>query len=52
MYQHSIDTGELPQEWLNASISCIYKKGDKHAAENYHYFGFLFAVGDQLNSLF
>jgi hypothetical protein len=24
MYQHSIDTGELPQDWLNANISCIY----------------------------
>ena len=34
MYQHSIDT-ELPQDWLNANISCIYKKGNKHAAENY-----------------
>ena len=35
MYQHSIDTGELPQDWLNANTSCIYKTGDKHAAENY-----------------
>jgi hypothetical protein len=35
MCQHSIDTGELPQDWLNANTSCIYKKGDKHAAENY-----------------
>ena len=35
MFQHSIDTGELPQNWLNANSSCIYKTGDKHATENY-----------------
>ena len=28
MYQHSIDTGELPQDWLNANISCIYTRVD------------------------
>jgi hypothetical protein len=28
MYQHSIDTGELPHDWLNANISCIYIRVD------------------------
>jgi hypothetical protein len=23
------------EDWLNANISCVYKKGDTHAAENY-----------------
>ena len=35
IFQKSIDTGTLPEDWLNANISCVYKKGDKHAAENY-----------------
>ena len=34
IYQKSLNTGTLPSDWLNANISCIYKKGDKHAAEN------------------
>ena len=35
IFQASLDTGKLPTDWTNANISPIYKKGDKHAAENY-----------------
>jgi hypothetical protein len=35
IYQKSIDTGTLSRDWLNANVSCIFKKGDKHAPENY-----------------
>jgi hypothetical protein len=35
IFQSSIDTGVLPKDWLNANISSIYKKGEKHSAENY-----------------
>jgi len=35
IYQKSINTGSLPSDWLNANISSIFKKGDKHATENY-----------------
>ena len=35
IYQRSLDSGELPKDWLSANISCLYKKGDKHATENY-----------------
>ena len=35
LYQVSLNTGELPSDWRNANIACIFKKGDKHAAENY-----------------
>jgi hypothetical protein len=35
IYQKFIDTGTLPRDWLNANVSCIIKKGDKHAPENY-----------------
>ena len=33
--QLSLDTGELPKDWRDANISSIFKKGDKHLAENY-----------------
>ncbi|KAL8621525.1 hypothetical protein ACOMHN_026197 [Nucella lapillus] len=35
LFQYSLDTGDLPSELRNANIACVYKKGDKHAAENY-----------------
>ena len=35
IFQLSIDSGELPNDWREANISCIFKKGDKHLAENY-----------------
>ena len=35
IFQTSIDTGTLPEDLLNANISCAYKKGDKHSAESY-----------------
>ncbi|KAK3091517.1 hypothetical protein FSP39_020434 [Pinctada imbricata] len=33
--QKSLDSGDLPKDWTDANISSIYKKGDKHLAENY-----------------
>jgi len=35
IYQHSVDEGTLPEDWLNANVSPIYKKGNVHQAENY-----------------
>ena len=35
IFQRSIDHGKFPNDWLSANVSCILKKGDKHAAENY-----------------
>ena len=26
IFQTSIDTGTLPEDWINANISCVYKK--------------------------
>ena len=35
IFQKSIDCGELPDDWLNANATPVYKKGDAHKAENY-----------------
>ena len=35
IFQRSLDTGVLPESWLQANISPIYKKGDRTQAENY-----------------
>ena len=33
LYQHSI---EVPQEWRDANVVPIFKKGDRHQPSNYH----------------
>ena len=35
IFQCSLDTGLLPTDWLNANIAPVFKKGDRHAPENY-----------------
>ena len=35
IFQISLDTGILPDDWTNANISPIFKKGDRHLPENY-----------------
>ena len=35
IYQKSLDTGTLPTDWLEANISCVFKKGDRHQPEYY-----------------
>ena len=35
IFQFSIDTGSLPTDWRDANISPVFKKGDRHLAENY-----------------
>ncbi|WAR06007.1 LORF2-like protein [Mya arenaria] len=35
IFQRSVDTGELPYDWRNANVAPVYKKGDRHTAENY-----------------
>ena len=34
IFQLSLDSG-TPTDWLKANITSVYKKGDKHNAENY-----------------
>ena len=35
LFQKSLDSGTLPDDWISANIAPIYKKGDRHLAENY-----------------
>ena len=35
IYQKSVNTGTLPDDWLTANVAPIFKKGDKHLEENY-----------------
>ena len=35
IFQLSINTGQLPNDWKQANISCVFKKGDKHLPSNY-----------------
>ena len=35
IFQSSLDSGSLPEDWTNANVSPIFKKGDRHRAENY-----------------
>ena len=35
IYQKSVFSGILPQDWLNASVSPIFKKGDRSLPSNY-----------------
>ena len=35
LFQKSLNTGELPKDWKDANVTPVFKKGDKHLAENY-----------------
>ena len=35
IFKISIAQGKLPQDWLNANVSPVFKKGNRHLAENY-----------------
>ena len=35
LFQLSLESGTLPDDWTNANVSPIFKKGDRHRAENY-----------------
>ena len=35
IFQNSYNTSKIPNSWKDANISAIFKKGDRHEAENY-----------------
>ena len=36
LFQHCLDTGEIPKEWSLANICLLYKKGDRASLRSYH----------------
>jgi hypothetical protein len=35
IFKQSLETGKLPEDWLKANVTPVYKKGDKSNVENY-----------------
>ena len=35
IFQKSIDTGSIPDDWLTANVVAVFRKGDKHDPSNY-----------------
>ena len=35
LFQVSLDTGAVPEDWKNAHVSPVFKKGERYKAENY-----------------
>ena len=35
LFQKSLDSGMLPKDWKDANVTPVFKKGDRHAPENY-----------------
>ena len=35
IYQRTLDHGEIPQDWRDALVVPIFKKGERHIAANY-----------------
>jgi hypothetical protein len=35
IFQYSLNHGELPNDWRDANVSPVFKKGDRHLVENY-----------------
>ena len=35
LFQRSLDSGEVPEDWKEANVAPVFKKGDKNRASNY-----------------
>lgn len=35
LYQQSLSTGQIPEDWKQANVCPVYKKGEKYKAQNY-----------------
>ena len=35
IFQRCLDSGDLPQDWFDSNVSCVFKKGDRNLPENY-----------------
>jgi hypothetical protein len=51
LFNRSLDSGSLPEEWKLANIVPVFKKGDKSFVENYRPISLLCIVSKVLNKL-
>ena len=51
VFQKSVDSGELPEEWKKAKITAIFKKGSKCNAGNYRPISLTSIVGKCLEKI-
>ena len=35
IFEHSLEDGEIPEDWKTSTVTVIYKKGKKDCVENY-----------------
>ena len=51
IFQKSLETGQLPRNWLDAVVSPIFKKGARFTAENYRPVSLLCIISKLLESI-
>ena len=37
IFQKSLDTGKIPQDWRDANVVPLFKKGERHIKSNYRH---------------
>ena len=52
IFEHSIRTGKLPDEWVEANVAPVFKKRDRHTASNYRPISLTCVCAKLLNTLF
>ena len=51
IFQKSVDSGELPEDWRDANDTPIFKKGDRHSAESYRRVSLTCVLSKQLEHI-
>ena len=51
IFQKSVDSGELPEDWRDANAAPVYKKGDRHTPENYRLVSLTCVLSKQLEHI-
>ena len=51
IFQKSVDSGELPEDWKDANVTPVFKKGDRHSAENYRPISLTCVLSKQLEHI-
>ena len=51
LFQQSMDTGEIPEEWSLANICSLFKKGDRALASSYRIVSLIFILCNLLEHI-